>query len=188
MKYLILVVTILTTPFSFAENKPTLTVYAPDYFTSEWGPGPSIEKAFEDYDILGIAGEIGEAGEVPRSIHPTVAWNSGICKHTHRHHVDYFGPTPSQCVMMDGCFLVININKIGSCRFDEEMPANGMHKGDVDFTANATFRHGLKCATWPIWVRHDSEGVGSAESWNAHELCKEYFIKKWKFPNGKGFR
>ena len=68
-----------------------------------------IEKAFEDYDILGIAGEIGEAGEVPRSIHPTVAWNSGICKHTHRHHVDYFGPTPSQCVMMDGCFLVINI-------------------------------------------------------------------------------
>ncbi len=48
MKYLILVVTILTTPFSFAENKPTLTVYAPDYFTSEWGPGPSIEKAFEE--------------------------------------------------------------------------------------------------------------------------------------------
>ena len=71
-----------------------------------------IEKAFEDYDILGIAGEIGEAGEVPRSIHPTVAWNSGICKHTHRHHVDYFGPTPSQCVMMDGCFLVIMIVKV----------------------------------------------------------------------------
>ncbi|WP_116598150.1 thiamine ABC transporter substrate binding subunit [Primorskyibacter marinus] len=26
---------------------PVLTVYAPDYFTSEWGPGPSIEKGFE---------------------------------------------------------------------------------------------------------------------------------------------
>lgn len=25
----------------------TLTVYAPDYFTSEWGPGPVIEAAFE---------------------------------------------------------------------------------------------------------------------------------------------
>lgn len=24
-----------------------LTVYAPDYFTSEWGPGPAIEQAFE---------------------------------------------------------------------------------------------------------------------------------------------
>lgn len=27
---------------------PVLTVYAPDYFGSEWGPGPSIEAAFED--------------------------------------------------------------------------------------------------------------------------------------------
>ena len=26
----------------------TLTVYAPDYFTSEWGPGPTIEAAFEE--------------------------------------------------------------------------------------------------------------------------------------------
>ena len=26
----------------------TLTVYAPDYFGSEWGPGPSIEAAFEE--------------------------------------------------------------------------------------------------------------------------------------------
>lgn len=26
---------------------PTLTVYAPDYFASEWGPGPGIEAAFE---------------------------------------------------------------------------------------------------------------------------------------------
>ena len=28
-------------------NKPVLTIYAPDYFVSEWGPGPSIEEAFE---------------------------------------------------------------------------------------------------------------------------------------------
>ena len=149
-----------------------------------------IEKGFEDYDILGIAGEKGEASEMPTSIRPTVAWNSGICQHTHRYHTDYYGSTPSQCVMMDGCFLIININKIGTCRFDEEMPVNGTEKYDVDFTANATFRHGLKCATWPIWVRHDSEGVGatSGENWDSHELCKEYFIKKWKFPNGKGFK
>ncbi|MEC7669830.1 MAG: thiamine ABC transporter substrate-binding protein, partial [Pseudomonadota bacterium] len=24
-----------------------LTVYAPDYITSEWGPGPKIEELFE---------------------------------------------------------------------------------------------------------------------------------------------
>ncbi len=27
---------------------PVLTVYAPDYFVSEWGPGPKIEELFED--------------------------------------------------------------------------------------------------------------------------------------------
>ena len=32
--------------FAYA-NRPVLTVYAPDYFVSEWGPGPSIEEAFE---------------------------------------------------------------------------------------------------------------------------------------------
>ena len=28
-------------------DTPVLTVYAPDYFASEWGPGPSMEQAFE---------------------------------------------------------------------------------------------------------------------------------------------
>ena len=61
MKYLIFFVTILTTPVALAENKAVLTVYAPDYFTSEWGPGPSIENAFEqvcDCDLKFSAGDI----------------------------------------------------------------------------------------------------------------------------------
>ena len=32
--------------FSLAEM-PVLTIYAPDYFVSEWGPGPKIKEAFE---------------------------------------------------------------------------------------------------------------------------------------------
>ncbi|MBT3140060.1 thiamine ABC transporter substrate binding subunit [Phaeobacter gallaeciensis] len=31
-----------------AAETPVLTVYAPDYFASEWGPGPGIEAAFEE--------------------------------------------------------------------------------------------------------------------------------------------
>ena len=31
---------------SLAET-PVLTIYAPDYFVSEWGPGPKIEQEFE---------------------------------------------------------------------------------------------------------------------------------------------
>ena len=37
---------ILMASAALAET-PVLTVYAPDYFTSEWGPGPKIEEAFE---------------------------------------------------------------------------------------------------------------------------------------------
>jgi len=29
-------------------DTPVLTIYAPDYFSSEWGPGPGIEAAFEE--------------------------------------------------------------------------------------------------------------------------------------------
>ena len=32
---------------AFAEGKPVLTVYTYNSFTSEWGPGPALEKAFE---------------------------------------------------------------------------------------------------------------------------------------------
>lgn len=46
---------------SMSWSKPILTVYAPDYFTSEWGPGPSIETAFEeicDCDLKYVAGDL----------------------------------------------------------------------------------------------------------------------------------
>jgi thiamine transport system substrate-binding protein len=51
--------------FAYA-NRPVLTVYAPDYFVSEWGPGPSIEEAFEKTcgcDLKFSAGDL-----VPRLI------------------------------------------------------------------------------------------------------------------------
>ena len=46
MRYLILITWLFTANVVLAQT-PILKVYAPDYFASEWGPGPSIEKAFE---------------------------------------------------------------------------------------------------------------------------------------------
>ncbi|EPX77729.1 thiamine ABC transporter substrate-binding protein [Litoreibacter arenae] len=46
---------------AFAADKPVLTIYAPDYFTSEWGPGPKIEAAFEETcacDVKYVAGDV----------------------------------------------------------------------------------------------------------------------------------
>lgn len=42
-------------------DRPQLTVYAPDYFASDWGPGPAIEAAFEavcDCDLVYVTGDV----------------------------------------------------------------------------------------------------------------------------------
>ena len=51
---------LLTASMALADT-PVLTVYAPDYFASEWGPGPSIEAAFEascDCDLQFKTGDV----------------------------------------------------------------------------------------------------------------------------------
>jgi thiamine transport system substrate-binding protein len=65
MRFLTFLTGIFLATFAYA-NKPVLTVYAPDYFVSEWGPGPSIEKEFEkicECDLKFSAGDL-----VPRLI------------------------------------------------------------------------------------------------------------------------
>lgn len=47
MKYLMTTAAVLCASAAWAET-PVLTVYAGDYFTSEWGPGPQIEAGFEE--------------------------------------------------------------------------------------------------------------------------------------------
>ncbi len=47
MKYLMTTAAVLAASVAWADT-PVLTVYAGDYFTSEWGPGPKIEAGFEE--------------------------------------------------------------------------------------------------------------------------------------------
>ena len=54
---------------AFASTKPVLTVYTYDSFASEWGPGPAIEKAFEenydcDLQFIALDSSIGILGRV----------------------------------------------------------------------------------------------------------------------------
>ncbi len=42
-------------------DMPELTVYAPEYFASEWGPGPKIEQGFESVcgcDLVFVTGDV----------------------------------------------------------------------------------------------------------------------------------
>ena len=46
---------------ALAADTPELIVYAPDYFGSEWGPGPAIEKGFEAVcacDLRFVTGDV----------------------------------------------------------------------------------------------------------------------------------
>jgi thiamine transport system substrate-binding protein len=51
MKYLMTTAAALCATAAWAET-PILTVYAGDYFTSEWGPGPKIEAGFEEISAI----------------------------------------------------------------------------------------------------------------------------------------
>ncbi len=44
---LTLLATLSLTAAAFADDKPILTVYSYDSFTSDWGPGPKLKAAFE---------------------------------------------------------------------------------------------------------------------------------------------
>ena len=60
MRYLILITWLFTSNVVLAQT-PILKVYAPDYFASEWGQEPSIEKAFEsscNYDLQFKTGDV----------------------------------------------------------------------------------------------------------------------------------
>ena len=61
MKTFMLTGLLLAANPALAEDKPKLTVYAPEYFTSEWGPGPAIETGFEarcGCDLEFVAGDV----------------------------------------------------------------------------------------------------------------------------------
>ena len=46
---------------AFGADLPQLTVYAPDYFASDWGPGPAIRTAFEkdcECELVYVTGDV----------------------------------------------------------------------------------------------------------------------------------
>ncbi|MBS9718236.1 thiamine ABC transporter substrate binding subunit [Pseudohalocynthiibacter aestuariivivens] len=60
MKYPLIAAGLCAASMAAAEA-PVLTVYAPDYFASEWGPGPGIEAGFEERcacDLQFITGDV----------------------------------------------------------------------------------------------------------------------------------
>ena len=68
-------------------HQSVLTIYAPDYFGSEWGPGPSIESAFEERCGCDLQYQTGDV--LPRLLlegarteaEVAIGFNSDVSKH-----------------------------------------------------------------------------------------------------------
>ncbi len=69
IKIINLVIVFILCGFSAHADKPVLTVYTYDSFTSDWGPGPVIETKFEetcecDLQFVGLDSSIGILGRI----------------------------------------------------------------------------------------------------------------------------
>lgn len=65
-----------------------------------------------------------------------------------------YGPTPRPCIVLDGLFLAVDLQRIGSVRFDEQFP---FHFYDLDFCL-AVHRASLPLGTVNVHAHHRSGG------------------------------
>jgi predicted O-linked N-acetylglucosamine transferase (SPINDLY family) len=136
-----------------------------------------IEKlalAFQQFDIVGIAGGNPPAGVLPLSWY-NPDWDlSGCIAHGNRTQpttylhptvVDYFGPTPKACQFLDGVFLATIPQRLldAGVQFDERFE---FHHYDLDFCLGAR-QQNLTLGTWPIWLAHSSTGQFQSPVWQA---------------------
>ena len=134
-------------------------VYLNDIFMFD-----KLEKGFETFDLIGIAGSaclnldspnVGwyacdpsfRAGGV---VHPLVDRQDGQFYHV------FYGVAPRECLVIDGVFMVLKTAAVGDVRFDEQFTFDFY---DLDFCL-ALHRAGRKIATLPVLVTHLSVGAG----------------------------
>lgn len=114
------------------------------------------------YDIVGLAG----ASQI--EIKKPCLWHkmserknwSGAVSHTlneEKVQVSSFGPWPQRCLVMDGLFLAVNLQRVLEVgwKFNEKYM---YHHYDMASCIDANNKK-LKMGTYPIWVTHASPGL-----------------------------
>jgi hypothetical protein len=144
-----------------------------------------LEEAFDQYDVVGLAGTTG-----PLNIKPPALWHimggprenfRGSVAHYANDKQCYstsFGLTPDRVLLIDGLFMAVKVKTLldKGIKFDESNPAR-FHFYDLDFCLQCN-QAGLKIGVWPIWCIHNSPGLKEYTP----EFLKgqEWFINKWK--------
>ena len=157
-------------------------IFVHDDVTLLEDPIPRLEKLFDDYDIVGVA------GTSKIELKPPALWHlmgggfdggnlHGQVNHNHNGQIlpTYFGKYPHRVVMIDGVFMALNLKAITESSFDEENPSN-FHFYDINFSCDS-HKKGLKLGVGDIPIVHESQGLKSfTDDWLAGE---KYFLNKY---------
>jgi hypothetical protein len=144
----------------------------------EHDPRPKLEKLFQEYDIVGVA------GCSKAEIKSPALWHLMGQGHLHgavahgnadRKHMTSFGVYPHRVVMIDGVFMAFNRKAIETVRFDEDCPS-GFHFYDLCMVASS-LEKGLKIGVGDVMITHESQGLREfSEDWKAGE---SYYLSKY---------
>lgn len=135
--------------------------------------------AMQLHDVAGVAGAPTIKFKCPYLWHLMATTRSGCVMHNlpnGRYFGTSFGDIGQPCMLLDGVFLVVNIDKLRNfnVNFDSSFT---FHHYDLDFSLSSYFR-GLRIATYPFFITHYSPGLKTRdETFNNNE---KMFYEKWK--------
>ena len=148
----------------------------------EHDPRQKLEKLFQEFDIVGVAGcsqaeikspalwHLMGGGFGGGNLHGAVAHGNAD-----RKHMTSFGVYPHRVVMIDGVFMAFNRKAIETVRFDEDCPS-GFHFYDL-LISKICVDKGLKIGVGDIMITHESSGLREfSEDWLAGE---SYYLSKY---------
>jgi GT2 family glycosyltransferase len=158
----------------------------------EEDPIPKLEKLFDQYDLVGVAGtskielkspalwHLMGGGFQGGNLHGCVQHSMEFgCRDGYQPEIkkipSNFGPYPHRAVMIDGVFMALNRKAMETVRFDESNPCR-FHFYDLDFSLNAHL-NGLKVGVGDILITHESPGLREfTEDWLNGE---QWFLNKY---------
>lgn len=166
-----------------SESCETLVFIHDDVWIDDYFIVDRVASGLQSYDIIGVAGNRRRLPYQPSwaFVDCDFKWDeptylSGSVAHGAHPFgpVSHFGPTPADCILLDGVFLAAKKSTLTSngVFFDTQFD---FHFYDLDFCRNAIQR-GLKLGTWPICITHQSGGAFGTERWL--EKFRAY-IEKW---------
>jgi hypothetical protein len=141
-----------------------------------------IQEAFNQFDIVGLAGGLEPEIKVPSLWHRMCKrqnWRGRVGHFDEKGNkfITDFGETPSRVCVLDGLFLAVNLKKIKKTNWKfNETDCGKFHHYDIASSLDANTA-GLKLGVWPILVYHHSPGLRDINDPTFQESQRKFLAK-----------